>query len=607
MLPRRINILLCLILFVFCSQNCEAQIIDTSFKLLWYKGKKLNDTTVFIPSGQTVSYKPSKGKVEVNTPPKQDVLIALTKELKRIDQRKTELARFITGSPKGPLQAGFVYHLNKSIDEVNSRYEKLGQNSIELAVENGRGGSNSSTKEIPPLILSAYNEVLNFIEDQSPITESPSPPSKGFDYCYPCDKDRQATFKRDSVVFMKWTEKERENLARAMQVIAYFGYRKANRLSYDSSAARSMEQEMFDAFQKIMDRLGKKLLQVWNKYQDDETKLPFITQLMFEFLRANQLMGLSTSNFPGALEVAAKSVDAGMRFLAKAKSERDYKVLLNIRWIVSLFRTAELLGMDPQKFEHSFLDFLKINQFKVYVDARGKISQEGTVMAAVMTGENIFGAIPDSNCVLKWTLLSPDDQKMKFHLDEVKMKTPDVTAAYTGTRNWKSYPASLQLDFCNEQKDTALLHGFFPLDGEESWNIQGQTISPSKTVYAIYSTCFMDVKRMEAMANDPALQAKMEQQMKEKYEQFMAANQGAKDPSKMTPQQIEKMNEAMLAARDITNIIQSVSTYSFICKERLRNKQKIVFDAQVNGKELSPDNPAIEEAILKLKIEHVED
>ena len=393
-----------------------------------------------------------------------------------------------------------------------------------------------------------------------------------------------------------------------MQVIGYFGSRKANRLPYDSSVARTMEEEMFEAFEKIMDRLGKKLLLVWNKYQNDETKLPFVTQLMFEFLRQQQLMGLTiTPNFPGALQIAAKSVESGMRFLSKAKSERDYRVLLNIRWIVILFRTAELLGMEPQKFEHSLLDFLNTNQFKVYVDARGKISQEGTVMAAVMTGENIFGAIPDSNCVLKWTLLSPDDQKMKFNLDEVKMKTPDLTATYTGTRNWKSYPASLQLDFCNEQKDTALLHGFFPLDGEESWNIQGRTISPSKTVYAIYSTCFMDVERMQAMANDPGLQAKMEQQMKEKYEQFMAANQGAKDPSKMTPQQIEKMNEAMLAARDITNIIQSVSTYSFICKERLRNKQKIVYDAQVNGKELSPDNPAIEEAILKLRIEHVED
>ena len=602
----RINIF-CLILFACCCQNSEAQIIDTSFKLLWYKGKKLNDTTVFIPSGQTVSYKPSKGKIEVKTPPKQDILIALTKELKQIDQRKTELARLITGSPKGPLQAGFVYHLNKSIDEVHSRYEKLGENSIELAVESGRVQSSSSNKEIPPNILNAYNEVLNFVKDQSPITESPSPPSIGFDYCYPCDKDRQAAFRRDSVAFMKWTEQERENLARAMQVIGYFGSRKANRLPYDSSVARTMEEEMFDAFDKIMDRLGKKLLQVWNKLQNDETKLPFITQLMFEFLRAQQLMGLSTTpDFPEALQIAAKAVESGIRFLSKAKSERDYKVLLNIRWIVTLFRTAELLGMESQKFEHTFLDFLKINQFKVYVDARGKISQEGVVMAATMTGENIFGAIPDSNCVLKWTLLSPDEKEMKFHLDEAVMKLPDVTATYTGTRDWKTYPASLQLDFCDEQKDTALLHGFFPLNGKESWIVQGEKVG-TQAIHSIYYTCFMDVKRIQAMANDPALQAKMEQQMKEKYEQFVAANQGAKDPSKMTPQQIEKMNEAMLAARDITNIIQSVSTYSFICKERLRNKQKIVYDAQVNGKELVPENTAIEEAILKLRIEHVED
>ncbi|HYJ37292.1 MAG TPA: hypothetical protein VEV87_01700, partial [Chitinophagaceae bacterium] len=268
-------------------------------------------------------------------------------------------------------------------------------------------------------------------------------------------------------------------------------------------------------------------------------------------------------------------------------------------------RTAELLGMDSQQFESSFLHFIKINQFKLTVDARGKIEQEGTILSAKMTGENIFGAVPDSNCVLKWTLIEPDPSEMKFNLDEVVMKTPDVTATYTGTRKWKSYPASLQLDFCNDQKDTALLHGFFPIEGVESWNVQGQTISPANNIYAIYSTCFMDIKRMEAMAADPGLQARMEQQMQEKYKQFMADYQGTKDPSKMTPQEIKKMNDAMLASKDITNLLQSVSNYSFICKEPLKNKQKIVFDAQLNGKDLAPDNPAIVEAILKLKIEHV--
>ena len=108
------------------------------------------------------------------------------------------------------------------------------------------------------------------------------------------------------------------------------------------------------------------------------------------------------------------------------------------------------------------------------------------------------------------------------------------------------------------------------------------------------------------MAADGGLRARMEQQMKEKHEQFMAAYQGSKDPSKMSPAEIQKMNEAMIAARDVGNIIQTVSPYSFLCKDRLRNNQKIVFDAMLDGKKLNPEASNIDEAIMKIKIEHVE-
>ena len=602
----------CAVMFLLNIFNSVgiAQTIDTSYALFWYKGKKLNDTSLLIPSGQTVTFLPSKKKMKVNTPKNQDVLQVLIKEIKQSDQRKSTLSQLIIKSEKGPLNAGFVYHLNRSLDAVKQNFQLLANNEMELEISGSATRTNPvKPPGLPPEIAAIYEEVLAYaakIRNTSSIPSPPAPASVGLDYCYPCDAERKGAYQRDANAFIQWYQEESEMLSKAIKVLGHLGNQKVKNIEQDTTRRQTMMDEMFEAFETIFNRLGKKLLLAWTTYKNDESKLPFLAEQLFSFIRAQQLMGLPTvANFPEAMEIASTCVESGFKKLEKAKQERDFKILLNISWIVGLFRTAELLGIDPAQFNQALSDFITLNRFKVNVDARAKMSNEGTVMAARMTGENIFGAVPDSNCILKWTLLSPDNSKMKFNLDEAIFEVPDATASYAGTKNWKTHPANIQLDFCEEQKDTFLLDGFLPDGGEETWIVQGEK-TRSAIVTSLYSGCFTDVERIKAMAADPALQAKMEQQMKEKHQQFMASYQGAKDPSKMTPAEIQKMNEAMLAARDIGNIIQSVSPFSFLCKDRLRNKQKLVFESVLDGKQLNPQNTAIEEAILKVKIEHVE-
>ncbi|HYJ37424.1 MAG TPA: hypothetical protein VEV87_02365, partial [Chitinophagaceae bacterium] len=91
MFRQYIPALLCSIAFGYCSQTAVAQSKDTSFTLLWYKGQKMNDSAVLMPSGQKVTFKPSNGKVQVLTPAKQDVLNSLSRELKKSEERKAQL------------------------------------------------------------------------------------------------------------------------------------------------------------------------------------------------------------------------------------------------------------------------------------------------------------------------------------------------------------------------------------------------------------------------------------------------------------------------------------------------------------------------------------
>ena len=602
----------CVIVFMLtiCCSAPFAQKVDTSFALFWYKGKKINDTSLLIPTGQTVTFLRSKMKLKVNTPKGQDVLQSLMKELKQSEQRKSALAQAIIKSDKGPKNAGFVYHMNKAMNVVHKNFQPLAKNELELEVPrtSNQGVLPTTATGLPLQIDELYEEVIRYAEKIRAgysIPPPPPPPSMGVDYCYPCDKDRKAAYERDRETFLQWHQEERDMVGKAMKVIAYLSKQSVSTVARDSTRRQVFLDEMWSAFRDIMDRFGKKLTLAWQTYNNDESKLPFLAEELFSYIRTQQLFGLPSSpNFPTVQDIALICVQRGFKKLEKAKQERDYEVLLNISWVVGLFRTAELLGIDPAQFDKALGDFIGNNRFKVQVDAKAKVSNEGTVMAARMSGDNIFVAVPDSNCVLKWTLISPEETKMKFNLEEAVMKTPEAEATYAGTRQWKTHPANIKLDFCDEKKDTFFLDGFLADEGKEVWIAQGEKTNAG-IVSSLYSTCFMDVKRIKAMAADPGLQARMEQQMKEKYEQFMAAYKGT-DPSKMTPEQIQKMNEAMLAAKDMGNIIQSVSAFSVICKDRLRNKQKIVFESEVDGKQLNPQTPSIEEAILKVKIEHVE-
>jgi polyhydroxyalkanoate synthesis regulator protein len=493
---------------------------------------------------------------------------------------------------------------------VHKNFQPLAKNDLELNVPptSGQTVHPTTATGLPLQIDALYEEVFRYAEkirSGYAIPPPPAPPSVGLDYCYPCDDGRKQAYEKDSKAFEEWYKEESEMMSKAMKVLGYLSKQTVTNTARDSTRKQVFMDEMWDAFKVIQERLGKKFLLAWTTYNSDESKLPFLVEKIFSYIRNQQLMGLkSIPNFPNSLEIAAICVERGFEKLKKAKKERDYKVLLNITWIVSLFRSAELLGVDPAKFDQALSDFILNNRFKVEINTRARISNDGTTMAAKLSGENTFVAVPDSNCVLKWTLISPDDTKMKFNLDEAIMKSPEAEASYAGTRNWKTHPANIQLDFCDEKKDTFFLDGFLTDGGDEIWISQGEKITAA-IVSSLYSTCFVDVKRLKSMAADRGLQARMQQQMKEKYDQFMAAYQGT-DPSKMTPEQIQKMNEAMLAAKDMGNIIQSVSWISVICKDRLINKQKIVFESEVDGKQLNPQTPSIEEAIMKIKIEHVE-
>ena len=128
---------------------------------------------------------------------------------------------------------------------------------------------------------------------------------------------------------------------------------------------------------------------------------------------------------------------------------------------------------------------------------------------------------------------------------------------------------------------------------------------PMSIVASLVNSGFLDVKRMKEMAAKID-KDKMIADMMKKHQEKIQPNTALinKDPSQMTPEEMKKLNEMMMASRDISAMVQSPSPFSYLFKGPLRNRQQLVFDETLDAKKLFPENKAIEYGTFTLKIDH---
>jgi len=213
-----------LMFFMIRFSCCHGQ----AYMMLWYLGHKINDTTLQNNKGQTISYSRHGNKVIVNTPTVKDLLAVAIKELKNSPQRKKQVIYMIRQAWPSKYQGdnfggNYTPHINKAMDDADKQFSGIDNKIIQLppaTLKPVEGTPAEQSEKIPPEIESAYKAIMKYIAEikSAAIESPPNPPSIGFDYCYPCDKQRQATYLQDSVKFMKYIEREQEMLLPAFML-----------------------------------------------------------------------------------------------------------------------------------------------------------------------------------------------------------------------------------------------------------------------------------------------------------------------------------------------------------------------------------------------------
>jgi hypothetical protein len=579
--------------------------LGQDFKLLWYKGKKINDSTLVTAGGNRVIYHSASGRVRVQFTGTGSISSTIINGVKNAPGRKRQILQTLTSGPMGRTNISAAIQASDEVDKADQRMLRHVDGPGELELGDAEGGSG---KELPTWLRNHYDDVISYVlsvKGKEP-GDAPRPPQSDFSYCAPCrDKNDKAREKEVDDYISRYFTEDREHIQKALRVIRYFQYRQSKKLPYDSVAASTMEPRMTQALAEIADYMQKKAIKVWNQYKSDGPSLPFMAELFVSVRRNLELLGMSTrQDFPPSSEVFSHTMTGISKHLSKALQEKNYPVLLNVRWIIALYRQAELLGVSDVTAEKPLHEYLSATRFEMKMDATARIGGNGISQFAKITGSNFYRAIPDTQCILRWHLISPDTTKMVYKLEDVGMEAPGSSMSYVGTRKWKAAPANITLDFCHPERDTLLLNGFQP-DGKENW-VMANITQELPIVTSLFGNSFMDEKRVREMAADKGLGERLKKEMMDEYEKHIAPYKHLmdKDPATLTAAEQEQLRKVVTASQEIRNKVNMPSPFGYLLKGRLKNSDKTVFDEQIDGKVLFPRNTAIQEAIMRVRIDH---
>lgn len=605
-----------IISFIVISLSTAAQ-TDTSYQLLWYKGKKIKPNVLLTLQGDTVNYNPTKATIKVTsrsgTGKKLDRMLA---ELGRSNKRADEMMKKLTTVlPSKKLWPAYATQVKKAFESVQRDFTGPLSNTMNIPIlpipglqaGTGKGGYTRDETDIEKIFDDYVSEIKKYITEHANdnINWVPTPPRFDFSYCYSCDSEKQKQYTRDFEAFRKeLAGPDYEILSKALNA-----GRQAHFL-LSGEKYSEIQGEVNRIINFILFRMDKKAHILLDKFIDDPYRVHSVLQIVMSVERTNELMGVDGAIGFGAYNFLVRGASTIANLFEKAVNERDYSIALNINGLLSLERIFQL--NDTTTPRDIFEKVLRFNQFKLNVNVSSKLGEARGWSLAELEGDNWFYAIPDSSCRLNWVMVGPLMNKMKMNLLEAEWKGQGGEIPYVGTKDWNSDVPSLKLDFCTDRTDSITFYLFFPQGYKEMWKFpppwnEKDVSQISGTLFA----CFLNVERTKedyAKYKDPANIEKLKKEMAAKYAQMLKNNKAYSIPRQ--PNQsidIRSLSEwanLQKQSKEFSELAFSVNPGRILFTPVVHNKDKLIIEDKINGKDLFPNNDAILYAWFHIKLEH---
>lgn len=371
--------------------------VQAKDNLLWYKGKKIDDSTLITPQSTLVRW--SKQRNIVIVQPKKDPLIKVANELQKTEARKQDFYNKMAERKNSVLYYPAIVNTMNEFDVISEKYAQAIKNTIDLppalaTAYNPRfsTGGVASVKlivnlPVPEYMRKAYQEVLADMKNYPPI-DFPAPPATDFSSCLNnnCDSNaRKNNDNKDAEWLKAFTEYEAGIIGKSLAII-----QKISQLGLDNDpeavpVLAGLDKAMDFAFARAINKVDLLI----RKYGNNFSMLPSVIRAALSVERQKQLIGAGNGdNYASTITRLSALFDGFEKFMEQQMDARNYDVVLNLPFVMGIERQRQLLGVSDDAAMGNITKYIeKINAFNrfkmdVQIDYEGEWKDCGIAKAS---------------------------------------------------------------------------------------------------------------------------------------------------------------------------------------------------------------------------------
>lgn len=455
-------------------------------RLLWFKGKKIDDSTLITTYATLVRW--SKPRDMVIVQPKKDPFTKILSELAKTEQRKEQFYNKVAERKSSVIMYPAINNTLKEFDRLLKFYSDILKNTLHLppaiktstAYKNtGSHGGTASLQHyilnnffaLPADIKKAYQEVMAAMKNYPPI-DFPPPPEMQFGTCYSALCDSTAyneQFKKRETWQEEFIKYEADIISKSLSIIKTIGQNE--NLQKDPETA-SIEAGLKKAMNFATARINNKTDLLIRKYGKDFKQLPAVVSIVLSAERQKQLLGFTDEASGTKIARLASLFDGFEKFIEQQMDAKNYDVALNMAFIIGTERQRQLLAGGEENNMSDLMEKINaFNRFKMDVqfDYKGEWEDCGIEKASFTATnlEEVHVSLGLVNCKYNF-----------FWIEGVDEKNSSYPIHY---RSDYSIPLQVTNGTGTESK--------YSEDGEKCWQIQhnlkGLVINPYGPIASI--------------------------------------------------------------------------------------------------------------------------
>ncbi|RYZ30696.1 MAG: hypothetical protein EOO10_01940 [Chitinophagaceae bacterium] len=462
--------------------------------LFWYKGKKINDSTLVTTKKTVVQYSRKRLMLIIEPDEKKDtIFVAIAKRIAKGEEAKRELIdRF------DKMKNGFIYYpyLENTLviyDDLTKRYSEAMKNTISfkdplpnmpapkksntparLAKGPNSFDPNMFAEDAPDSIPDVLENISRLLDEaEKELKQLPSienflaPPRSEVGMCATCDT---GLYNRQERAISLWMERYNEQENRIAEKAASAGH-----VAGLLDLSMDIQERVTSILLQLLHRGTEKNRILFDRYGNDIHYFNVIAPVMLGTERQLQLLGVSDESNPDAASLlAGKMYSVYKKHYDEQVAAKNHDFVLDMPRHLGVERQLQLLGSE-KVFGDIFGDLMSYNRFALTMeidfvwqqDGDGKLQRRAT--GSMETKEKIYVWLYPDSCRYRIMAHGTDLNNKKFGDITLPMKVNGGIKTvreqndqlkdypYTGAPEYSFRLPDCKINFCDNGPDTLFL------------------------------------------------------------------------------------------------------------------------------------------------------